>query len=418
MSGDKTFDIAPVLAVFQRFAFFEEQERLNKARGYIAAATSKIQLSYASKTPISLLLPAAPFKNSSPHKVLDTRSPDFGEFLGLSRLNHLCDDLRKVYPYGANLTMVSDGPVYNDLLCIPDADFYDYGIKLRKLVTENGFTRIRFRRLADVLGIADADSLSKAEYLALADTCRTEMEARFLPTSLQIEKKIESHKDTNLTYQAYVKLADEDLRWGLDLDPRIRDDRVLYTEETQKVAIRLTDRLLAYEGALEAAFPGHIRLSIHRSTGETKIPIPLIPQPEGFGLQPWHCCVVVTAQGQYLTRHSKDYRYNKDYEVVEKDGRPYLIRERHDNFDWPEHIRLHHTYEGGIVVENISSKDYELTAEWEVKLSNLALRFKSIELFQSHMIATCKGEVEEAACSVVGSTALGAFKLSHSLKVS
>ncbi|KAL1798508.1 hypothetical protein ACET3X_002545 [Alternaria dauci] len=140
--------------------------------------------------------------------------------------------------------MVSDGPVYNDLLCIPGSDYYDYGVRLRKIAADKGFTCIRFRRLADVLGLADGDSLSKDEHLALANTCRTEMEARFLPKDAQIKEKIETHKDTNLTYQGYVKLADEDLRWGPDLDPQIRDDRERYTKETQKVAIRMTERLL------------------------------------------------------------------------------------------------------------------------------------------------------------------------------
>jgi hypothetical protein len=88
---------------------------------------------------------------------------------------------------------------------------------------------------------------------------------------------------------------------------------------------------------------------------------------------------VVTARGQYLTGHSKDYRYNENYEVIEKEGRPFLIRERHDDFNWPEHIRLHHTYEGRVVIENCSSQDAELTAEWKVKLANLALRFGGVE---------------------------------------
>jgi hypothetical protein len=70
------------------------------------------------------------------------------------------------------------------------------------------------------------------------------MEARFLPKDSQIKERIENHKDTNLTYQAYVKLANEDLRWGPDFDPQIRNDRARYAEETKKVAIRLTERLL------------------------------------------------------------------------------------------------------------------------------------------------------------------------------
>jgi pyoverdine/dityrosine biosynthesis protein Dit1 len=116
MANHKSLDVDMVLAVFRRFSHVEELKQPHERSGYDAAVTSKIQLSHASGNPIPLLLPAAPFKNSCPNKVLDTKSPDFGEELGLSRLNHLCDELAKVYLYGAELTIVSDGPVYNGKL--------------------------------------------------------------------------------------------------------------------------------------------------------------------------------------------------------------------------------------------------------------------------------------------------------------
>ncbi|PSN59669.1 hypothetical protein BS50DRAFT_656911, partial [Corynespora cassiicola Philippines] len=87
-----------------------------------------------------------------------------------------------------------------DLLRIPGSDFYDYSIRLRKIAADKGFTLIRFRCLADVLAIGDGDGLSKNEYIALADVCRVEMEDRFLPKDSKIKEKIETHKDTNLTY--------------------------------------------------------------------------------------------------------------------------------------------------------------------------------------------------------------------------
>ncbi|KAI9149902.1 Isocyanide synthase xanB [Paramyrothecium foliicola] len=378
MSHSKPLDTEPVLAVFRRFSRFEDQQDPNEALGYEEGAAAKIRDCHGTRQPIPLLLPAAPFKNACPDKVLDTTSPDFAEELGLSRLNHLCEDLARVYPYGAELTMVSDGTVYNDLLCVPDTIFYDYGLKLRKIAADKGFTRIKFRRLADVLGIADGDTLPKEKYLALAATCRSEMEARYLPADLEVKQMIWEHKDTSLTYQGYIKLANDDLRWGPDLDPAIKNDAEKYAAETRRVAERMTERLLAYEKALEAAFPHHIRLSIHRSTGKAKISIPLIPQPNSFGPQPWHCCVVVTAQGQYLTGHSKDYRDSDEYEIINKDGKPYLVREKHDDFVWPEHIKIHHEYGGKIIVENTSTQDTRLSPELKIKLANLALRFNSL----------------------------------------
>jgi pyoverdine/dityrosine biosynthesis protein Dit1 len=113
MSHTKPLDIDAILATFRRFSQLEDQEHPDKAPEYEDAVASKIRDYHKNGKPISLLLPAAPFKNPCPEKVLDTKSPDFAEELGLSRLNHLCDELTKVYSYGAELTMISDGPVYN-----------------------------------------------------------------------------------------------------------------------------------------------------------------------------------------------------------------------------------------------------------------------------------------------------------------
>lgn len=113
MASGESLNIDAILAVLRRFSQLEGQKQPNETHGYGTVASSKIELSYTSRSPIPLLLPAAPFKNSSPLKVLDTKNPDFAEELGLARLDHLCNELAKVYRYGAELTIVSDGPVYN-----------------------------------------------------------------------------------------------------------------------------------------------------------------------------------------------------------------------------------------------------------------------------------------------------------------
>jgi pyoverdine/dityrosine biosynthesis protein Dit1 len=62
---------------------------------------------------IPLCLPAFPFKSPNrSSKVLGTL-PDRGEALALAHLNGLCQAIGDVYPPGANLTIISDGLVYN-----------------------------------------------------------------------------------------------------------------------------------------------------------------------------------------------------------------------------------------------------------------------------------------------------------------
>ena len=121
-------------------------------------------------------------------------------------------------------------------------------------------------------------------------------------------------------------------------------------------------------------------MSIHRSTGKAKISIQLIPQPHGFGAQPWHCCVIVTADGQYLTGQSKDYRGNDRYEIIQRDGKEHFVREKHSDFEWPESVQLHYQYGGKVLIKNIGSEDLLLTEELKIKLANIAVKFGQVEV--------------------------------------
>jgi pyoverdine/dityrosine biosynthesis protein Dit1 len=44
---------------------------------------------------------------------VDGRLPDLGEVLALSRLNAMCEDIRMIYPKGAELTVATDGLVFD-----------------------------------------------------------------------------------------------------------------------------------------------------------------------------------------------------------------------------------------------------------------------------------------------------------------
>ncbi|TDZ46123.1 Spore wall maturation protein DIT1 [Colletotrichum trifolii] len=380
-------DIEELLTIFRRFSHHEENT--GSVPAYEAVAAARLKAFDDADEPVSLLLPAFPWKNANAEKVLGA-DPDFGEELALARLNHLCEELGTIYPHGAELTLVADGPVYNDLLCIPDADYFDYGVKLRQLARDKGFSHIAFARLVDVLGIGDGDALSEEEHLALADTCRQEMEKRFLGPDLSVQGEVRAHPDTALTYQKYVRSAREDLRWGPDVEQSIISDPDKYATETERVAERMTQRLIvslahgfAYEKALEAKYPEAIRLSIHRSTGKNKISIPLIPQSDGFGLTPWHSTLLVTARrGGFCTKLAKDLADRARYEVIEKDGKPYYVREKHPDFEWPEYVKIHHRYGGKIIVESTSRVDGErgLPDNLKLKLANLALRPEGVEV--------------------------------------
>lgn len=63
--------------------------------------------------PVPMCLPAFPFKSpNATLKVLGTL-PDKAEEFALAHLNGLCEAIGDVYPPGAQLTIISDGLVYN-----------------------------------------------------------------------------------------------------------------------------------------------------------------------------------------------------------------------------------------------------------------------------------------------------------------
>ena len=101
---------------------------------------------------------------------------------------------------------------------------------------------------------------------------------------------------------------------------------------------------------IETNRPDYVRLSIHPSTGGTKLSVPLVPHPSGrFSMTPWHCSVAVGIDGQYRTAHAMDLRETHD--LIYKDGRPYLYRERSNLFDWAGMaVEFEHLYPCGLIV--------------------------------------------------------------------
>lgn len=226
-----------------------------------------------------------------------------------------------------------------------------------------------------------SDCLARAEYVAVADVCRKTMEEVFLPPGFDLAARRREDPDVEAAYRRHRRAAREDLRWGPRTPPAVVLDPALYAAETERVAGEMTKRMLvsfvffffsslpppppgfflssppppfifkfcrgkkasesrktkklthhlldkAYEAALSFRYPDHVRLSGHESTGKAKIGIPLLPPPHGLGHAPWHCCVAITASGEYVTGYARDFRDPERYEIMMKNGRPYCVCER------------------------------------------------------------------------------------------
>ena len=96
--------------------------------------------------------------------------------------------------------------------------------------------------------------------------------------------------------------------------------------------IASADQSQAFAALLEDLLPDYVRLSIHPSTGLTKLSFPLVPQPDHFSMTPWHCSIGVTASGKFITDHASNLRQN--YDLVYRNGRPYHFRDRSEIWNW------------------------------------------------------------------------------------
>ena len=115
------FEYAPdevppkVVEVFKRFCLHSSEDGHRKDGGRVFdSVPEKLKTDIAANQPITMVLPAFPWKSPNQDKVLGDR-PDLGEEMGLAKLNHLCEEISKVYPYGARLILICDGPVYNGM---------------------------------------------------------------------------------------------------------------------------------------------------------------------------------------------------------------------------------------------------------------------------------------------------------------
>ncbi|KAF2146412.1 uncharacterized protein K452DRAFT_294965 [Aplosporella prunicola CBS 121167] len=262
---------------------------------------------------VKMCLPAFPFKSANKiYKVLGAL-PDKAEEVSLKRLNGMCEEIKEVYGPGANLLIISDGLVYNDLLTIPDREVWAYGEALRALAVKSNCTNISFSRLRDLVELPSLPSkLEEITYVANATNFRRALINKFGRPDLDVTKEIEEKEDTRLTYSGYRRFLESDLRFIFSLG-----------ENRSKTKFRKD----AFAGAVKHNFPGYLRLSIHQSTGEHKISLSLLPTTTSY-TTPWHCSVAFTADNSLISRPKGDLEQDSKFELVFEDGRPSYFKER------------------------------------------------------------------------------------------
>ena len=252
--------------------------------------------------PIEMLLPAFPAKSPNRHKVLGTL-PDLGEEMALSLLQSLCDDIRQVYPPGAQLKICADGRVFADLVRVSDADVSAYNVALKAQITRLGCPDLSVVNLEDLL---ETESF---------DAARAWISARYAEPLDELQARVRTSEHQRALFNGIHRFVAED---GQALEPEKSKSRV--KEESKAVAYEVIRRSNAWTRLLAEEFPHALRLSIHpQHPHADKIGLRITRAVDDW-LTPWHGVVLLRADDYVLMKRQQAEELGAV--MVEVDGRP------------------------------------------------------------------------------------------------
>ncbi|KAH7121510.1 Pyoverdine/dityrosine biosynthesis protein-domain-containing protein [Dactylonectria macrodidyma] len=299
--------------------------------------------------PIKLCIPAFPFKSPNTEVKVLGKLPDKAEEFALAHLNGLCAGIQDIYPPGAKLIIISDGIVYNDLLGVPDLDVWAYGEALREIAKSKAFNHISFSRLNDLVSLDLPHTLNLVSYTANATNFRRALMNDFSSPDYSVSSKIAEDEDTRLTYCGYLKFLQTDLESVYPVGPSYSKSQ--FKKGIEVIAKQMLIRGQAFARAVKDRFSDHVRLSIHPSTGQSKVSISLLPTNSCF-TTPWHCVVAFNLDGTITSHHAETFRNDPRFELVyDEHNRPSYFREKSDFLNCATGpVSCEPTYPSGLII--------------------------------------------------------------------
>ncbi|OJD35577.1 pyoverdine dityrosine biosynthesis protein [Diplodia corticola] len=370
------------------------------------------------RTPVSLTLPAFPFKSpNTEDKVLGTL-PDKAEEVALKHLQGLCENIKDTYPPGAELTIVSDGIVYSDLLDVPDSTVWEYGECLRQMAAELDCDAIHFARLSTMPSLKGRlreellDYTDTAGYEKAAPAIREQLMAVYGEKGYDVNKHIASDPSVKATYMGYLKYLSRDLRKssssngdasgeqsdssGVSITSTGSSDsnastgsRKAFKRKVSRVAKQMIARGKCYAACVQAAFPDSVRLSIHAANSATKVPIAIMPNVQDRPITPWHAVMTCRLDGSFIPLTRREAADAADLlELIHTtpttgpDGaapRPWCFREKSPLYALPAATSIEHTYPTGLLVRYPPGTPFAAGADM-LKVRGLAERNSPVVL--------------------------------------
>ena len=266
--------------------------------------------------------------------------PDKGEKLALESMNTFAEEIKKIYPPGAKINIVSDGRVFADIFQISDDHVTEYGTELRSIAKEMGYTAFSFYDLQFFLDKCETH-----------DIARDRLVTYFGRTVEDISSRISQDDDYRRMYCGFIKFILEDLYNYMENEKTtLRKKFQISSSQMKRDAAQRAKFVMmrndCYSRMVATLFPLHIRLSIHaHDNSGPKFAIRLLPimrvseklvSDKNLHIPtPWHNVVLEDMEGKFVLM--KKFQVNRLHHkntllIFDKNGRPshYVLVENHE----------------------------------------------------------------------------------------
>ncbi|CAK9437264.1 uncharacterized protein LODBEIA_P16420 [Lodderomyces beijingensis] len=270
--GDKVTTTQKITELFEKMLKYNVENDKWDAIGKLKFSKS-VEFFTSHGQPVEAVLPAFPCKSSNQEKVYGTM-PDKGEELALQRLIKFAREVKKIYPPGFIMWIVSDGHVFSDCIAVDDSVVNEYSAALKKLYRSicDDDDCIRFRSLPEIFKLTRSFNCSMVDHVELGHYLDTEIDPeseicrKILMNScdtdngkLYMEVHTPGHPRLSL-FRGFSKFMVEDLQFH----PTVRNiSRKKLKKIASQVAFEMIKRNDAYSNLVELMFPFHLRFSIH-----------------------------------------------------------------------------------------------------------------------------------------------------------
>lgn len=271
----------------------------------------KIISSIEAKSPILMVLPAFPGKSPNLSKVLSPL-PDMAEQLALQFLEHLCDQIKEIYPHGAHIILCSDGRVFSDIVGMQENDVTVYQRELENMIGE--------LRLSSLSTFNLDEMCPDQNFVRL----RLELMENFGSSKELLREKIvrgstllghPEDKETHRMYCGITRFLVEDSTF-----PGQTKSRSAIQKESKIKAYEVIRRSNAWSELIARRFPEAVRLSIHpQACGSRKLGLRLIGTEDW--MTPWHG-VAVKIKDRFTLLKRAEAEVLGAQLVFSKNGRP------------------------------------------------------------------------------------------------